>query len=264
MSAPSPPEAGASPWRFFVWLFAVSLPFWILGPAGERALGLDLPVKLPLSAAMVVCPAAVAMALTARAGGGPGVRKLLGRAFQLRGFGWPWRIAAAAIPPLTALATYGLLRLTGTALPPSTPILAAVPMLAVFFVAALAEELGWQAYAADPLRARFGGLGAGLILGLAWAIWHLPGYWALHPQAGWVIWQCIYSVAARVVMVRLYERAGLSVLATVLFHTMINVSVFMFPTFGSAYNPVITGLLTAALALATTPGWRRRAPAAPA
>ena len=59
MSAPSPPEAPdaeASPWRFFAWLFAVSAPFWILGPAGERALGLPPEPKVAESERKIEIP----------------------------------------------------------------------------------------------------------------------------------------------------------------------------------------------------------------
>jgi membrane protease YdiL (CAAX protease family) len=40
----------------------------------------------------------------------------------------------------------------------------------------LNEEFGWRGYALDKLLLRFGFHGASLILGLFWAIWHLPWY----------------------------------------------------------------------------------------
>jgi membrane protease YdiL (CAAX protease family) len=36
------------------------------------------------------------------------------------------------------------------------------------------EELAWRSYALPRLQARFGAVGAGLILGILWAAWHLP------------------------------------------------------------------------------------------
>lgn len=40
-------------------------------------------------------------------------------------------------------------------------------------VSAAAEESGWMGYAVDPIHARTSALNAGLVLGGAWAVWHL-------------------------------------------------------------------------------------------
>lgn len=40
-------------------------------------------------------------------------------------------------------------------------------------VSAAAEESGWMGYAVDPIQARTSALTAGLVLGGAWAVWHL-------------------------------------------------------------------------------------------
>ena len=41
-------------------------------------------------------------------------------------------------------------------------------------VVALGEEIGWRGFALPRLQARYGVLKAGLILGVLWAIWHVP------------------------------------------------------------------------------------------
>ena len=41
-------------------------------------------------------------------------------------------------------------------------------------VVVLGEELGWRGYALPRLVARFGPIVGTLILGIAWAFWHLP------------------------------------------------------------------------------------------
>ena len=51
-------------------------------------------------------------------------------------------------------------------------------------------------------------------------------------------------------MVRLYNHGGKSLFAMVLFHATINVSTFLFPTYGSHYNPLVgAGLLMLTVAV---------------
>lgn len=54
-----------------------------------------------------------------------------------------------------------------------------VPFLAGFLVislitGAMGEELGWRGFALPWLQTRFNALGASLILGVIWGLWHLP------------------------------------------------------------------------------------------
>ena len=53
-------------------------------------------------------------------------------------------------------------------------------------------------------------------------------------------------------MVWLYNRGGQSLLAMVLFHAMTNVSTFLFPIYGSHYNPLVgAGILMATVVVIT-------------
>lgn len=52
-----------------------------------------------------------------------------------------------------------------------------LPILLISLVSGpLNEEFGWRGYSLDKLFARFGFVGATLILGFIWGIWHLPWY----------------------------------------------------------------------------------------
>jgi len=155
--------------------------------------------------------------------------------------------------PGAMVLTYGLMRLMGSPVPtPQFPVLAPLVMFLAFFIAALGEELGWSGYVIDPMQDRSNALQASILLGLFWAIWHIVPFVQAHRPPGWIAWQCLYTVATRVLLVWLYNNTGKSVFAAALFHAMGNVSTFLFPIYGSYFDPRITGpIITVAAAIVT-------------
>ena len=65
-------------------------------------------------------------------------------------------------------------------------------------------------------------------------------------------------MANRVLITWLYNNTGGSVFVAVLFHAMINVTWQLFPINGSYYDPRVTGLITAAVAVIVVIGWGPR------
>lgn len=240
--------------RFVGMVGALSVPLWILGGVTQR----QLAPGLPLSALMTVCPLAAATALAYQREGGAGVCALLCRAGDARRMPTPlWYLPILLLNPGVAITTYGLLRARGVAVPRFTVSAGgALGLSAVFALAAVGEEVGWSGYALDPLIARWGPPGAGLVLGAVWAAWHLIPYRQAGRSWEWIGWQCLKTVASRVLTVWIYTGAGKSVWATILFHASDNLSVFLFPRFGSHYDPRLTGLILTALAAAVTAGAR--------
>ena len=139
--------------------------------------------------------------------------------------------------PATMLATYFLMPLIGKPIPdPHFPMLMAPVLFAVFFVLAIGEEAGWSGYVIGGLQARWGALVSSIVLGIAWAAWHIvPFIQAHHASNWWTVWQCLGTVPLRVLMVWIYNNTGRNILAMVLFHAMINESEMMFPNLGSHY-----------------------------
>lgn len=238
-----------SPLRFFALVLVLSLPFWAIGAVAAQAPSM-LPVNLPVSALMFVCPAIASLLLVRHEAGADGVRALLRRAADYpRITNRLWYLPIIGLMPLVMLVSYGLMRLLRMPLPePPTPF-GLVPILALLFlVSAACEQLGWTGYCQGPLQARWGALGASLIIGTAWALWHIVPYLQAHHTPGWVLWQCIATVALRVLIGWLYNNAGESVFAAILFHAMIDVSTFAFPNYGSAYSPLVTAIVLVAVA----------------
>jgi uncharacterized protein len=118
--------------------------------------------------------------------------------------------------------------------------------------------LGWSGYAIDPLQDRFGALGGALLLGVVWAVWHYVPLLEAHRSLAFIAWWSLGTVAARVIIVWLYNNTGRSVFVATLFHTMMNLTWQLFPINGSYYDPRVTGLITAVVAVVLVIVWGPR------
>ncbi len=245
-----------SPLTFFLFVFALSLPFWVAG----ALITIQLLPGLPLSALMFVCPVTAALILVYREDKIAGVIGLLTRAFDCNRIRPRiWYVPIILLKPAVMVLSYGLLRWMGVPLPaPQFTILTALTFFLMFFVPALGEELGWSGYVTDPMQDRLGALQAGILLGLIESAWHIVPLLQAHRSPEWIAWWCLSSVAARVLMVWLYNNTGKSVFATALFHTMSNVSWLLFPIDGSHYDPRSAGLIATLAAALVTIIWGPR------
>jgi len=232
-----------SPALFFVVVFVLAVPFWILGTVLEPPEG--VPLSLPWTALQFVCPLVAAVILVYREEGSGGVRELLQRTISRRGIKPIWYVPILLLAPFLLLLTYGIMRLLGSPLPEPQITLVAIPVLfALFFVSSACEEAGWMGYAVDALQERWGALSTGIIMGSIWALFHaLP--WVQVHGLEWAAWQAFGTVGLRILIVWLYNNTGGSVLSAVLFHAMVDLGEALFPNNGSHYDPEIFGLLTA-------------------
>ena len=245
-------SAKRSPLTFFLLVFALALPFWLPG-----ALLKPLPpINLSLSSLQIVCPITAAVILVYREKQRDGIRRLFKRAFDAKRIRHPlWYVPVIILNPCILLLAYGIMLLLGRPLPQPFIPWSTIPLFfVVFLFAALGEEMGWTGYVTDPLQDRWGALTTGMIVGSVWALWHIVG-WRQEHQWAWVAGQCFLTIGLRVLMVWFYNNTGKSLLAAVLFHTMINVSEFAFPNYGSHFDPVLSGTITAVLAVIVTCFW---------
>ncbi|HXZ71361.1 MAG TPA: CPBP family intramembrane glutamic endopeptidase [Streptosporangiaceae bacterium] len=125
---------------------------------------------LPLAVfpVMVVGVGLAGIALTVVTGGRQGLRELAARFRRPVPRRW---LAVLLIPPAGILAVLGGLSLAVS--PRFTPQFF-VFGIAAGVVAGFCEEIGWTGFAYPRMRARLGWLGAALLLGLLWGLWHLP------------------------------------------------------------------------------------------
>ncbi|MEP6969400.1 MAG: type II CAAX endopeptidase family protein [Betaproteobacteria bacterium] len=210
---------------FFVLAFAWSWTCWLLAPLFNA----NAPVAATvMSLAGGFGPSLAAVVMVAHGSGITGLRRWLTRCLQWR-VGWRWVVLAFLFPVVfMGLAAAGHVALGGS-LPPSPAAghvrLAALNFLLVFLVGGpLGEEFGWRGFALPGLQARWGWRLASLLLGVVWAIWHLPLFYS----AGTVQSQlpmglyALSAIASSVLFTWLFNRSRGSIVPMLVLHTAVN------------------------------------------
>ena len=238
---------------FFLLVFALSVPFWLIGGATD----LQLMPGLSVSALMGFCPMSAALILVYRDGGAAGARAMLMRSFDFKRIKFMrWLVPVLLLMPAVSLAVYGLMRWMSLPLPAAQfHLFIALLMFIAFFVEALGEELGWSGYALEPMQARWGALGAALLLGLAGIAWHLTPLLLMGRSPTWIAWWCLYALTFRVFTVWLYNNTGKCVFAAALFHATLNLAYTLFPIYGSHFDMRLASLVMAGVALLVIVVW---------
>ena len=161
--------------------------------------------------------------------------------------------------PAVLLASFLVMRLSGYDLSNAQIAWSVAPLLfGLFFIAAAGEELGWQGFAFGLLEKRHTVFESALVLGAVWAAWHVVPYIQTGHDALWIVWQCVVTVFLRVVTVWLFVYGGRSVFLAIVFHAMCNVSMFLFPNYGSLYDPATAALVLAAVTAVIAAVWGPR------
>ena len=251
------PSRSRSPLKFFLLVFALSVPFFLAGALTTFQVVPGVPVNAII---LIFCPATAAIIFVYRENKMTGVRELLKRSFDYKRMKAKiWYAPLILAMPIVAVLSYGVLRLMGVPVPlPQFSVLTALALSLVAFIAALGEELGWSGYAIDPMQDRWGALPASILLGLVWALWHIVPLVQVHRSPAWIAWWCLGTVAARVLMVWLYNNTGKSVFSMAVFHATINVTWESFPIRGSYWDPRVNGVIMAIAAVVVVVVWGPR------
>ena len=218
---------------FFVLAFAFTYGLSFLAdsrwlPSGLKSAFIILYQFGPTVAALIVAHAL---------GGWAEIKQLLKRTLIWH-VGLKWYLFVFLFPVIARLIAVGVNMLLGGE-PPRffssatvgfsgiSPILI-VLFLGIFIRPSLVEEIGWRGFALPRMQERFGALGASLLLGLLWALWHF------HPvnfpfYKDWMLWFLLMSVCVSVIYTWIYNNTDGSILLAALFHAASNFSEYIVP-----------------------------------
>jgi uncharacterized protein len=234
--------------QFFLLVFALSIPIWLLGFIVKNT-SQNLPIELPISALMAVCPLIAAAILVYKKQKMQGVKDLLKQAFDFKKItDTQWYLPIIFLMPALAFISFWYKNEVLLISQTSSSFLTIFAFFIVFFIGAIGEEIGWSGYIINPLQNQFGALKASIILGSIWAIWHIIPYFQANQTWIWIFWQCIGTVFLRIIMVWIFNNTRKSVFGMVLFHTMINLSPFLMPNNRAHYDPFIFCILLMGIA----------------
>lgn len=202
-------------WGMFA-LF-VSFPDTITGMFGPVS-----PTN-PLFILAVYAPAIAALVVLL-VYGGPGALLAFLRRLLLWRVPLAWLAFLLLAVPAIAIAGAALSGAPAGLVLPESGARALLGSLAFMLVLGPVEEFGWRGIALPLLQRRMTPLAAGLVLGIIWASWHLPAFFADGtPQAAWDILPFLLgATAASVIMVPLFNATRGSLLWAALFHFQLN------------------------------------------
>lgn len=221
-------DAIASKWLFLFLLIVFGLAWslfalfifatdWVVGTFGE------LSGSHPLFILAVYAPAIAALLLVGFTAGRSGIGRFLSRLLLWRASSWWYSFLLLGFPAIS----FAGAALKGNAMtaPMFTESVAALlPLIGFMAVLGPVEEIGWRGFALPILQRRLVPFWAGLVLGVIWAVWHLPAFiLSGTPQAAWGFMPFFAgSVACSVILTSLFNNARGSVLLAMLFHFQMN------------------------------------------
>ena len=147
------------------------------------------------------------------------LRELLSSLFYWR-TKFRWYALSMALPSLVFVLSACAVLALFPGKPGRLSALALVNTLLALPTGAVPEEIAWRGFALRKLQQRYSPLSSALIIGVYWAVWHVPG-WLLQLKfltamqlviifGNLVCWSVIFAY--------LYERSGQSLPVTILLH----------------------------------------------
>jgi membrane protease YdiL (CAAX protease family) len=172
--------SAGNPWVFFGVTYVVTWGFWLAAIAlGVR---FDSAAGLVLLLVGLTGPGAAGIGFVYLVYDERGRTDFWNRIEQVRRIGVEWFLVILLVPVAVTVVAATVDTLSGG---PGATLgegvrefsvnpLAILPALFFATLPPILEELGWRGYALDRLQLNWSALSASLILGVVWAVWHLP------------------------------------------------------------------------------------------
>lgn len=215
-------------------------------------------------------PTAAGLALAGLTGGKSALKEIGARIVRWR-VGLQWYVLALSSTAILLGCVALLYRSLGWTIPAYSTTLAAARMPGlspslvplIIFVpyllgGPLNEELGWRGFALPELLSRHSRLTASLMLGLVWAVWHLPLFFM--PGTGKTLTAFpaygLSVIGLTFLFTLLHVKSGGSLLLAILFHNAVNVTAEVTPltTTGWPFIAVIA-IAGCVMVMAEPRGW---------
>ena len=237
---------------FFALTFGLSWSLWI--PAALASSPAEVPAVWGLGS---FGPSVAGVVMVGLCHGSAGLQNLGRRLVRWRvrlrwyalALGFPFAMAAGVVLLDQALRGVPLTL---------APLIPAAQIPVILFVVLvlggpLNEELGWRGFALPVLQQQHSPLRASLLLGIGWAIWHLPLFWIPGAsQAGLPVAPILAQIVAlSVLFTWLYNRTRGSLLLALLFHAALNGTGAVLPLLPDATGSTQAMLLTVAATIGT-------------
>jgi membrane protease YdiL (CAAX protease family) len=244
--------------RFFAITFAQTWAFYLaiilLRLSTDRGLGMVFLICGGMAPSLI----GVVMALMTY--DRDGRREFFRRFYQLNCISVRWWLFILLIYPMIHLVAIGLTFLSGGEAPAmellrsviQNPASIVFVLIQGFFInGPWPEEFGWRGFALQPLLDRFGFVRANLLLGVVWALWHLPLFFMPtmgHYQMGLVgFWFFIaQAVGLSMMMAFVHVNTRQSIFAALLMHMMCNLTPNLMAGYTQAYERLAFSLVLVA------------------
>lgn len=245
-------------WVFFVLAYLFS---WLIAlPLVLKRQGVwDPGIPWALHYCIALGPMLSAIVVTAWCTGRKGLSELFGRVFQWR-VGWVWWLVGLGSPVLLFLLAAVVVRLHSGHWPhfarlgeieflPYIGITGAWLLWVISY--GFGEEIGWRGFALPRLQAHMGALPATLLLGLGWALWHLPFFFYkrsfMAMSGGGIVGYVVGMMFGALVLTWLYNSSRGSILIVALWHGTFNLGTGSVISSGSIAAIMSTVVMVAAV-----------------
>lgn len=238
---------------YFGIVFALSWVLWFGASVTEAVLPRSV-----LTYVGIFMPGIVALVLTYYRSGADRTRSLLARLVKFD-VAAKWFVFALFFMAAVKVLVAAITRVATGAWPvfgsESVPLMFLAAIGSTLIGGQVGEELGWRGYALPRLSRPFGLGIASIVLGILWAVWHLPLFFILDgDKVGQSFpFYLIQVVAISIALAWIYMKTGGSLLITMLLHASINNTKDIVPSAVSeASNPwrlhaSLAGWLTVAI-----------------